>query len=239
MIRMLSFTVAVLLVPGIASAEQYWIAYEGNDFPENVGWRRHYGNENGPYEGGAERWIEDGVFVLDSLRHHQIYDFYDIERSIDPGPGEVFVAEWRVSVEESIPEYDVGVSITRDDPPGFVLFRLRQDEVYIWTEGVSISLGESGFHTYRLESCDMQSYSLVVDDVIMYYGMFDPRTFSTSRVSFGDNTQGARSLSRWDYLRFGVVPEPGTVVLLGACALIACRRCVCARAPRTLGGALR
>ena len=30
-----------------ANAEQCWIAYEGNDFPENEGWRRIYGNEDG------------------------------------------------------------------------------------------------------------------------------------------------------------------------------------------------
>jgi len=224
---MLMFVMAALgVLVAQAGADEYWIAYEADDFPENDGWRRHFGNEDGPYQGGAERWIEDGVFVLDSLRHDQIYDFYDIERPIDPGPGELFVAEWCVSVKESIPEYDLGVSIARDEPPGDVLFRLREDEVYIWTEGVSISLGQPGFHTYRLESWDMESYSLVIDEAVMYYGMFDPETFSRSRVAFGDGTQGARSLSHWDHLRFGVVPEPHSLTcsILAALVLPAARR---------------
>ena len=42
-----------------ALAEQYWIAYEGDDFPENEGWTRTIS------AGGAERWIEDGALVLD------------------------------------------------------------------------------------------------------------------------------------------------------------------------------
>jgi hypothetical protein len=51
MIRMLFFTGAALVVAGIASAEQYWIAYEGNDFAENEGWVRVYGELAKPNEG--------------------------------------------------------------------------------------------------------------------------------------------------------------------------------------------
>jgi len=36
----------VTIVPSMLLAEPYWIAYEGNEYPEDVGWRRHYGNEN-------------------------------------------------------------------------------------------------------------------------------------------------------------------------------------------------
>jgi len=208
----------------LGQAEQYWITYEGDDFPENQGWLRRFGNEDGAGEGGAERWIEDGVFVLDSLRHYAIYDYYEFARSIDPDPGEVFVAEWRVAVDESIPDYDATVFIARDDPPGFVLLMLGEDDVYAWTEGARIPLGSPGFHSYHLTSEDMESYQLFIDGTFAYEGMFDGQSFSTSLLIFGDGVQGARSLTRWDYMRFGVAAEPSAILLAGVGVLAGLRR---------------
>jgi hypothetical protein len=77
------------------------------------------------------------------------------------------------------------------------------------------------FHGYELTSADMQNYTLAIDAHVVYTGYLvcpwhDPR------VSFGDETRGARSLSTWDYVRFGNVPEPsgGAAVGLGG-ALVA------------------
>jgi len=45
MFRMLMFLAAVsYATAGIATAEPYWITYEGNDLPENEGWNRGWGN---------------------------------------------------------------------------------------------------------------------------------------------------------------------------------------------------
>ena len=58
---LLLFTAAALgtlVIP--AGAEPYWIAYEGNDFPENEGWERYV---TGP---PAVRWLEDGSLFVDS-----------------------------------------------------------------------------------------------------------------------------------------------------------------------------
>jgi hypothetical protein len=88
MMRWLFVLVAALGVLAMpARAEPYWIAYEGNDFPENEGWWHIWGPEPG------ERWIEDSVFVLDTLRDTHIADFYVMNMwgSLDPGPGETFV----------------------------------------------------------------------------------------------------------------------------------------------------
>ena len=48
MTRLLTFTTAALIAmaPNVLG-DPYWIGYEGNDFPENEGWRRIYGNEDG------------------------------------------------------------------------------------------------------------------------------------------------------------------------------------------------
>jgi hypothetical protein len=222
MIRMLSFTAAVLLVPAVATAEQYWIAYDGDDFPEKVGWRRHFGNEHGPGQGGAERWIEDGVFVLDSLRHDQIFDFYDVQRPIGPGPGEYFVAAWRACIDVTFGEYDSEVVIARDDPPGHVAIEYDVDLATISTNGVSFPIAPGLFHTYRVESDDMEQFVFFIDGTAVHIGEFDSDSVLQSFVAFGDGVQGARSLSQWDYFRFGVVPEPGVLWLFAGGLLTWC-----------------
>ena len=77
----------VLVTP--AGAEQYWIAYEGNDSPENEGWERTFCDPNGVVgQGGAIRTIEDGALVLDSRESVMIVDFYQMWRPISVEPGE-------------------------------------------------------------------------------------------------------------------------------------------------------
>ena len=195
----------------------YFVSYDGSDFPENVGWRRHFGNENGPLQGGAERTIEDGVLVLDGRRNDQIFDFYEIDRLIDPGPGETFVAEWRCRVDETDtwPYPDPGVVIARDNPPGHIAFEIASNEVYIWAReepGAPIEPGV--YHVYRVESQNMVSFTLAIDGVPVYAGNFDSVSLLHSYVAFGDDVQGLRSLSRWDWFRFGTVPEPGSLCIL-------------------------
>ena len=123
-----------------AGAEPYWIAYEGNDFPENEGWDRIYGDEYGPGHGGAERWIEDGVFVLDGRRHPSIVDFYEIRREVDPSPGETFIMQWRVRVSDMPDdEYDPGVVVFSDEDRA-AAFSYTNDMVFSYFEdGVSAS----------------------------------------------------------------------------------------------------
>ena len=53
--RLLFLTGLTLVLAASATAEPYWISYDGNDFPENEGWTRVLN------EGGAERSIEDGA----------------------------------------------------------------------------------------------------------------------------------------------------------------------------------
>ena len=74
----LLFTVwAALLGTQVAGATPFWIAYEGDDYPENQGWERVYGDEHGPNSGGAIRSLADGIFTEDSLHDDQIFDFYE------------------------------------------------------------------------------------------------------------------------------------------------------------------
>ena len=195
-----------------ATAEPYWIAYEADDFPEDVGWRRIYRNEDGWGEGGAERSIEDGIFVLDTRRHDMICDYYKIERQMDPDPGETFAAEWRLKVDEAIRSTEVGVEIARDEPPGRVRFEYMEDEIWNGPEHWSHPIEPHVFHIYRVESMDMVTYSLWIDGEHVHDGLFDTPVNAHSFFAFGDLWYGGAvtSLSEWDYVRFGVVPEPAT-----------------------------
>jgi len=194
----------------------YWIAYEGGPgFPEQVGpWTREFGDEHGFGHGGAERRIEDGIFVLDSLRHDQIFDFYEVRRKIDPMPPfELFVGEWRVRVDEPSDPWDVGVSIVRDEPPGWFILKLAPGRIRIYTEALEFPIAPGTFHTYRFTSADMRQYELFLDGELLHRGRFDDQTFFNSRFSFGDGVQGRRSISRWDYVRFGALPDVSTSAL--------------------------
>jgi hypothetical protein len=214
---------AAFCAVGAAKAEQFWIAYEGDDYPENRGWERVWGDDNGPYSGGANRSVADGIFTLDSLSNIQICDFYKTQRTIDPVPGEVFVAEWRVRLDPSSDSRDVGVGICRALSPGSAYFYIGPTSMYWGTDpwsGVTIGLEEAVFHSYRFESADMQSFVLTIDDTISLNGYFRDNTTLQYSVGFGDCVQGERSLSQWDYFRYGIVPEPTSVVgLLLACVL--------------------
>ena len=91
------------------------------------------------------------------------------------------------------------------------------------------------FHAYRFESRDMHKFDFFIDDVVVHHGRFETFTLLRSFVNFGDTVQGLRSLSRWDYMRFGVVvPEPasGALLVLGATAMRG-KRAIATMAPLT------
>ncbi len=194
----------------IALADPYWISYEGDDLPETEGWERTV------YAGGDQRSIQDGTLVLDGRASIDIADFYRMPIS-DPDPGELFVAEWRVWVGD-IPGYpDPGIAVTSSGHGALVL-AYQEDRIYSLLEGVYIYFTPDIFHDYLLTSSDMLSYDLYIDGTFTYAGVF-VGPFPQSWTAWGDTTQGASSLSYWDYVRFGVVPEPSAGLLLGSAAL--------------------
>jgi hypothetical protein len=197
-----------------AGAEPYWHAYEGNDYPENEGWSRRYRDENGWYQGGAERTLENGVLTLDTRRSDMICDYYSIARQMDPDPGETFVAEWRLNLVEANRSMEIGVWIARDDPPGEVVAEYWDNALWLSREHWSYAIEPHVFHTYRIESSDMVDYSFWVDGEHVHDGAFYTATALDSFLMFGDPAYGGNvtSVSQWDYVRFGVVPEPASFV---------------------------
>ena len=68
----LALAVCLLGVMPAAKAAPYWIAYEGDAWPEDEGWWHIWGPRP------AYRWIEDGALVIDSLDDILIADFYEM-----------------------------------------------------------------------------------------------------------------------------------------------------------------
>jgi hypothetical protein len=213
--RILCISLWLLLAVGGASAEPYWITYEGNDFPENEGWTRHTG------AGGAQRWIEDGALVLDGRDDIMIYDAYTMSRPIDPEPAELFIMRVRLKVDElAAGPFDPVFAVTSDES-WRIGFELSETRIFNLDDpDMSASFEPGVFHCFEVRSWDMRSFELLIDGDLALTGPFT-HIISASRVSWGDQVEGAASLSRWDYFEFGVVPEPSSIscCLLGAVVL--------------------
>jgi hypothetical protein len=203
-----------------AAAEPYWVAYEGNDLPENEGWTRTFCDADGVVgQGGAIRTIEDGVLVLDSRESVWIVDFYQMWRPISLVSGESFEMQWHVKFDEVEPYFDLGISVFADNYRA-VGFNFTESTIISgFEQDVTIPFEPHVYHSYILRSNDMLTYELLIDGETVRIGQFQP-VFEAGRVGWGDTVQGGRSLSHWDYLRFGVVPEPTTVLGIGLVMLL-------------------
>ncbi len=220
--RMLLFLVAALgtlVVP--AGADEYWIAYEGNDFPEYEGWHRiSYGE--------PQRWIEDGALVIDTLESVSWVDFYRwyLNGTLDPDPAEHFIMQWRMRINELIGSRDPGVGV-RADTKQAVGFSFDNDSIWsVFEDDVEADFEPGVFHEFEFRSADMLFYELYIDGELRIEGSFW-LSLDSSRVGWGDTVQGGASQVEWDYVRFGVIPEPttGVLFLLAACGTVhACCR---------------
>ena len=226
MLRMLMFLgVVAYALAWPAAATPYWFAYEGNDLPENEGWGRSWGNDSGSQQGdGAVRTVENGVLTMDSLYDLRVYDYAYLYPygEVDPDAGELFVAECRVKIDEAIGDgYDSTFGVSSDSAMqlAFGLFPDRIES--IWEDDFAIPVAPGVFHDYRVMSWDMQTYELYIDGELAHQGTFWQGSLY-SKLAWGDGVRGAASLTHWDYVRFGVVPEPDSLLLLTvmcACAV--------------------
>jgi len=212
-----------LLVLGaaLARADQFWITWEGDDYPENQGWTRY------TRAGGAERSLQNGTLTLDGMADWHIVDEYLVYRPLVPGPEELFRLDWRLRVDEVLGYFDPLVAVCADDL-GEVLLQYSEDAIYSMLEWVWIDFTPGLFHEYSFTSVDMATYTLHIDGQLAHTGYFVGPS-GLSAVCWGDATEGASSVSTWDYVRFGIVPEPGAGLLLGLAGLAV----ISARAPRT------
>ena len=222
--RLMFMTVLLYATVPLARGEQYWVAWEGDDFPENEGWTRIV---NGPQP--AERTLADGIMTMDGLADRQIDDYYRMERPLDPGPGETFVMQWRLRVDEVIGHpfslFDAGLGLFSDDDWSLTLV-FGVDFIQSLHEQAQIPFDPGAFHVFEVRSQDMRSYTLRVDGAIARNGTFWEPTFTSSRLEWGDYSRGSATLVDWDHFRFGVIPEPPTLAIMTVsfCACAPMRR---------------
>jgi hypothetical protein len=208
-----------LLAAAQAGATPYWVAWEGEGetagMPEEFGWSRNWGNWSGQYQGpGAYRTLENGILTYDSLYDAGVFDYYHMERpgQLDPrGPNEYFVLEWRLKVSEVVGYYDPDVAL-RSDGAWAVGLAFGYDHIWSIFEDVNIPFAPGVFHDYRLVSTGMRNYQFFVDNQLVREGLFVQK-FVQSYVAWGDGWQGFASVHEWDYVRYGVIPEPSVIVL--------------------------
>lgn len=232
---MLRMTIALLVIAALAApalATPYWVAWEGEDYPENEGWERIIEGD-----GPADRTLEQGTLTIDSRWSTQISDFYQIDRQLNPSHGERFVAQWRVRINEVAGNvsYDPAVTMFSDDDWGLG-FHFHSDGLSGTFEDFFIPFEPGVFHSFELRSADMESYELLLDGLHVRLGGFWEPAVSRSLIAWGDATRGAASSSDWDYFRFGVIPEPSGAlamyILLGTACFRGTRRHVYANAHR-------
>jgi hypothetical protein len=210
----------------VCPAWAYYIEWDGTCLPEDAGWTRDWGDWTAPYHGtGAVRTIEDGIMTVDSLYDPGVFDVALMERAFNPAPGEVFVMEWRLAVDQVVGGFpgDPGVGLCSDDR-WVVAFKYDHDTVLgAFDEGLHVPVTAGEFHSYRLTSSNMRTYDFFIDGEFVHEGPFSYGG-DTSLMGWGDVTQGVGSLSRWDYVRVYTTPEPAALAMCGAFLVMARRR---------------
>jgi hypothetical protein len=208
---------ALVCTVATAHATPYWIAWEGDDWPENQGWiHNSYNYYGGPL---AIRALGGGTMTIDGSASPGIVDFYRMSRegAMDPGPGEEFRLQYRMRVDASTGyPWDVDVSVFSNDArlAGLCSTVDRVRPTFAATWEVSFEPGQ--FHTYEIRSTDMWEYRFFLDESLVQQGTFVQSTGS-AYVGWGDCCVPAASAATWDYLRFGVVRVPE---VSGAAAVI-------------------
>lgn len=221
-----------IIGPGRAHASPV-VSFEGDIFPEADGWSR----ETSLYF--SNRSIEQGWLVQQAEIVPQNPpnldlsedDFY--RRSIAEFTGaEGFFLEWRVVTDG--PRYGFpNVAPASIVAYGFrnvgYHFTIADDQVRLIRDNllplVYVDIESGVPHTYRLELYGAESYSFLIDGQVVDSGVPEGAyPTADSAIVFGGRAVHSVELTtvRWDYIRYGVIPEPATglLLLLGASAII-------------------
>jgi len=215
--RIVYLLLAVLsLGAGTGRADSWWVAYEADPdqgFPEECGWERIVQG------GGAERYLQDGTLVIDSLASFSICDSYYQYMPSLPDSEHPFRMEWRMLAAEVIGR-DPGIALSFA-PFGYLTLAYEKNRIYSLLEGEYVAeFAPDVFHEYALTSSDMLTYRLYLDGLLVHTGeVVGPSSYSWAQ--WGDLVTGGAGLSVWDYARFGVVPEPAAGLLFGSLGLAA------------------
>ncbi len=203
------FAVLIVAVPGFAQV----VSYEASSFPGEE-WERIV-------DCAPERWIEDGWFHQDvqHLRCDPLSDTDAYFRGLGEFDGvATFFIELRIEADGDRAEIPfggpAGLGLGSFGPVGYTFF-IARDQLKFTQDGFHVILFvdiEPGVpHTFRLELFGDEAYRLFIDDGLVLFGVPGGRYPSnTPSITWLARSRNLDSHVRWDYIRYGVIPEDGS-----------------------------
>ncbi|MFH1111176.1 MAG: PEP-CTERM sorting domain-containing protein [Planctomycetota bacterium] len=217
------FRYSLLLVVALgASAQAQTVSYQGTTFPEQDGWTRD--EQLFP----ADRAIENGWLVQRADVVPQEPPFLDVSeqdfyrRSLSEFAwSDPFFIEWRMVTDgprTGIPSASPAAIVAGGTSHAFYHFTIAEDQARLINADLSVLLVDIAPgvpHNYRLELYGTQSYRWLIDGQVVDSGIPEgPYPTADSEIVFGARAAGQTITDRWDYIRYGTIPEPATGALL-------------------------
>jgi len=202
-----------LVAPSLAAI----VSYEGNSFPEDVGWERRETLFT------ADRWTQGGWFFQSAdivgpgppeVPEEDIYDYSLAEFA---GTEMLFV-EWRMQTDgprEGIPAVAPAALVAGGRMGIWYHFTIAEDQVLFvrdpYVPAVWVDIEPDVPHTYRVELYVEELYLWYIDGELVDSGVPEgPYPTSDSVIVFGARAAGGTITAQWDYIRFGVQPADGS-----------------------------
>ena len=197
----------VLFFAMVVSVRANTVTYEGDEFPEKVGWERIVFTD-------IDRSLDSGWFV----------HFVDFANEIDAyqllladfASEQAWFVEWRVETDAPSSILDSSGTPVVVSAGGTAAanyhFTITDARVQVWRSNflpiVFVDIEPGVPHTYRLELHGVDSYAWFIDGQLgdsgppegQYPNDDSVLIWATSREEFDTTT-------RWDYVRFGVIPQ--------------------------------
>lgn len=206
----------VLFFAMVATVCANTVTYEGDVFPEEVGWERV-----GTLD--ADRSLDGGLFVqflqlgVWAPEPFGEADFY--RRSLKDFAGAaVFFIEWRVETDAPSSILDVSATPVALSAGGSAAanyqMKITDTKVQLWRSNflpiLLLDITGGVPHTYRLELHTDQWYAWYIDGELVDAGTPEgPYPNNDSVVIWGARHHYVDNTTRWDYVRFGTIePEP-------------------------------
>lgn len=216
MIRSILLPASLLLLSAPAAADAYRVSYRGNAMPEQTGWQYYWGNEQGYFQGDPPdrqivEYAGNSLLRIDTSHDPLNFAYFKWARpnALDPAPGELFFAQWRLQVVEVTSQpLDSAVGVHSDEgwSVGFDFTETLVRNSYF--PHLSAAIAPGCFHDYVLLSEDMRLYQFFVDGELAFEGPFlSPSGGEQYRswVGWGPGELGGSDIAEWDYFQFGVI----------------------------------
>jgi hypothetical protein len=209
------YTITVFIASAVPVFAQV-VSYEGTSLPEDQGWERI------EVLFPADRWLQDGWFFQqpeivapgppqvgeEDFYRHSFADFAGVQ---------TFFVEWRIETDgtqQGIPNVSPASLVAGGRMGIFYHFTIAEDQVRFIDSDLSVLLIDiqPGVpHTYRLELFADALYVFYIDGENIDSDVPEgPYPTSDSRITFGARAGVEDSTTRWDYIRYGTIPEDGS-----------------------------